>query len=274
MKSILDALREGRLIELPDNNKENVLKYLASLIEAIPDLQAGTDVEGAVLARERSANTGIGMGWACPHGRHSGEGELVCAVGWSPSGIQYGSPDGKPVHLVVMHYVPDAQKNVYLKEISGLVKVIKGNEGKKEVEKVSDLMGVRNLLLDLIADALEAEVPEAKARMIRLEAKQASVTSVPEIAVSADLLSSLHFIPLSILIIPGNRPIILSQDQEVVSLLENSVELAGSLTEKTPFSYKGYRILPRSVTAYQPNRFFYDCLAIRISNSNRKDSEK
>ena len=42
-------------------------------------------------------------------------------------------------------------------------------------------MEVRNLLLDLIADALEAEVPEAKARMIRLEAKQAAVISAPEV---------------------------------------------------------------------------------------------
>ena len=274
MKSILDALQEGRLIELPDNNKESVLKYLASLIEAIPDIQAGTDVEGAILARERAENTGIGMGWACPHGRHPSEGELVCAVGWSPGGIQYGSPDDKPVHLVVMHYVPDVQKNVYLKEISGLVKVIKKNEGKKEVEKVSNLMEVRNLLLDLIADALETEVPEAKARMIRLEARQAAVISAPEVAVSADLLSSLSFIPLSILVVPGSKPVVLSQDQEVVSLLETSGELGTSLAEKTPFSYKGYSILPRSVSAYQPNRFLYDCLAIRISSPNQRQSGK
>ena len=272
MKSILDALQEGRLIELPDHHKEHALKYLASLIEAIPDIRAGTDVEGAVLTRERTANTGIGMGWACPHGRNSGEGELVCAVGWSPTGIDYGSPDEKPVHLVVMHYVPDVQKNVYLKEISGLVKVIKKNEGKKEVEKARDLMEVRNLLLDLMADALEAEVPEAKARMIRLEAKQAAAISAPEVALSADLLSSLSFIPLSVLLIPGSRPIILSQDLEVVSALENSAELGSSLAEKTPFSYKGYSILPRSVTAYPPNRFLYDCLAIRISNPNQRQS--
>jgi len=270
MKSLLDALQEGRLIELPDNNKEIVLKYLASLIEAIPDIQAGTDVEGAVLSRERAANTGIGTGWACPHGRHPGEGELVCAVGWSPGGIQYGSPDDKPVHLVVMHYVPDIQKNIYLKEISGLVKVIKKNEGRRQVEKARDLMEVRNLLLDLIADALEGEVPEAKARMIRLEAKQAAVISAPEMAVSADLLSSLTFIPVSVLVVPGSKPVVLSQDQEVVSLLETSGELGTSLAGKAPFSYKGYRILPRSVSAYQPNRFLYDCLAIKISNPTQK----
>lgn len=271
MKSILDALQEGRLIELPDNHKEHVLRYLASLIEAIPDIQAGMDVEGAVLARERTGNTGIGMGWACPHGRHPGEGQLVCAVGWSPAGIQYDSPDGKPVHLVIMHYVPDMQKNVYLKEISGLVTAIKKNEGKIEVDKASDLMGIRNLLLDLIADALESEVPEAKARMIRLEAKQAAA---PELAVSAELLSSLSFIPLSILVIPESTPIILSQDQELVSLLESPGEWASSLAEKIPFTYKGFRILPRSVTAYQPNRFVYDCLAIRMSNPNRGQSGK
>jgi len=174
----------------------------------------------------------------------------------------------------VMHYVPDVQKNVYLKEISGLVQVIKKNEGKKEVEKARDLMEVRNLLLDLIADALETEVPEAKARMIRLEAKQAAVISAPEVAVSADLLSSLSFIPLSILVVPGSKPIVLSQDQEVVSLLETSGELGTSLAEKAPFSYKGYSILPRSVSAYQPNRFLYDCLAIRISNPNQRQSAK
>ncbi len=266
MKSILDALQEGRLIELPDNHKESALKYLASLIEAIPDLKAGSDVEGAVLTRERASNTAIGRGWACPHGRSAGEGELVCAVGWSPTGIPYGAPDGKPVHLIVMHYVPDVQKNVYLKEISGLVQVIKKNEGKKEVEKARDLMEIRNLLLDLIADALEAEVPEAKARMIRLEAKQAAVLPAPEVAVSAELLSSLSFVPLSILVIPGYKPIVLSQDQEIVSFLESALDLATLLAEKTPFSYKGYRILPRSVTAYQPNRFLYDCLAIKIRN--------
>jgi hypothetical protein len=165
-----------------------------------------------------------------------------------------------------MHYVPDVQKNFYLKEISGLVQVIKKNEGKKEVEKARDLMEIRNLLLDLIADALEAEVPEAKARMIRLEAKQAAIVPAPEVAVSAELLSSLSFVPLSILVIPGYKPIVLSQDQEIVSFLESALDLATLLAEKTPFSYKGYRILPRSVTAYQPNRFLYDCLAIKIKN--------
>ena len=41
MKSLLTALQEGRLIELPDNNKNKALDYLATLIEAIPDIGFG-----------------------------------------------------------------------------------------------------------------------------------------------------------------------------------------------------------------------------------------
>ena len=48
MKSLLTALQEGRLIELPDNTKDRALQYLATLLEAVPDLKPGTDIAGAV----------------------------------------------------------------------------------------------------------------------------------------------------------------------------------------------------------------------------------
>ena len=49
MKNLLNALQEGRFVELPETNKEKALNYLATLIEAMPDLTPGTDVAGAVL---------------------------------------------------------------------------------------------------------------------------------------------------------------------------------------------------------------------------------
>jgi PTS system nitrogen regulatory IIA component len=94
MDTLLDALQEGRLIELPDNNKDDALQFLAHVMEAIPSLPAGTDVVELVMARERSANSTLGKGWACPHARVSFEEDLLCVVGWSPQGIDYGAPDG------------------------------------------------------------------------------------------------------------------------------------------------------------------------------------
>src|SRR5271169_6696236 len=172
MKNLLNALQEGRFVELPETNKEKALNYLANLIEAMPDITPGTDVAGAVLTRESQFNTSIGSGWACPHMRTAHEGDMICAAGWSPTGIDYGAGDGKPVYFVVMYFVPDSQKHVYLKEISGLARAIQGKAGEQDISKFQDLAQARDWILDLVSTALESQMSDAKARMIHLEAKQ------------------------------------------------------------------------------------------------------
>src|SRR5208283_3168098 len=236
MKSLLDALQEGRLIELPEIDKGKILNLLATLIEAIPDFRGGFDFAGAVATRETAANTGIGLGWACPHGRVSGEGDLFCAIGWSPTGIDYGAPDGKPVHIVVMHYIPDSQKNVYLREIAGLAKAIKGNPALGELAGLKDLSEVRHRLIDLLTAAVDSALPDVKARMIQLEAKQA-VSALLE-PMPADL--QLSLIPLSVVVVPGSRPFILAQDKELISRLESGPDVAVALGTRVPFEHAGY----------------------------------
>lgn len=41
MDSILDALQEGRLFELPENDKNHALQFLAHIIEAFPQIPTG-----------------------------------------------------------------------------------------------------------------------------------------------------------------------------------------------------------------------------------------
>jgi len=268
MKSLLDALQEGRLIELPESDKAKSLQYLGTLIEAIPDFRTGLDFNGAVMGREAAANTGIGLGWACPHGRVSGEGDLLCAIGWSPTGIDYGGPDGVPVHIVVMHYIPDSQRNVYLREISMLAKAIKNNPALSEVSHAADLGHVRHHLIDLLTAAVDSAVPDAKARMIQLEAKQA-VSSLAQ-TLPSDVLSALDLVALSVVIMPGARPIVLTQERELAGHLEGAGDLAGPLAAGVPFDHAGFRIITRSVAGYQPDRLLYDCLAVKLAPDRKK----
>ena len=162
MKSLLNALQEGRLLELPDADKGKALEYLANVIEAVPDLSGVGQVHESVMARESSQNTGLGLGVACPHVRASGEGELFCAVGWSPIGIDYGSSDGKKVHLVVMYYIPDSQKSIYLREISALAGAIHREGGISAIASAEDIATVRERLLDWVLVAIEANIPESQ----------------------------------------------------------------------------------------------------------------
>jgi nitrogen PTS system EIIA component len=172
------------------------------------------------------------------------------------------------VRVVVMHYIPDSQKNVYLREISGLAKAIKSNPALGELSALKDLAEVRHRLIDLLTAAVGSALPDVKARMIQLEAKQA-VSALVE-TMPADMLAALSLVPLSIVIVPGARPVILSQDKEMVSLVEASPDIAGPLALRVPFDQSGYRIITRSISTYQPDRLVYDCIAVRLPAAARK----
>jgi mannitol/fructose-specific phosphotransferase system IIA component (Ntr-type) len=276
MKNLLHALQEGRFVELPETNKEKALNYLANLIEAMPDLRPGTDVAGAVMAREAQFNTAIGMGWACPHMRSSADGDMICAAGWSPHGIDYGAPDQKPVHFVIMYYVPDSQKHVYLKEISSLAKAIQHNQKDQDISKMQTLAEARDWVLDLVSTALETQVSEAKARMIHLEARQAVATCVTDASAVAAWPLPAVVVPLSILVAPGLKAVVLAQDQDTINRLESAAagDLETALAKQAPFELGGYRILFRSVAGYQSRRLLYDCLAVKLSANGALPADK
>jgi mannitol/fructose-specific phosphotransferase system IIA component (Ntr-type) len=260
MKSLLNALQEGRLIELPDTDKDKALAFLAHLIEAVPDLAGSPELAEEMIKRERECNTGIGSGVACPHVRATGGGELLCAVGWTPTGIDYGASDGKKVHLVVMYYIPDAQKNVYLKEISALAGAIRREDGIQPIAKAEDIATVRERLLDWVQTAIDANIPEAKARMIRLEARQAAVDAGAA-APASSATTSLQLQPALFLIGDG-RTLALCADAALGDALEKDAEVAGLVRQKVQFERAGWRFVVRGATAYGA-RTLYDYLAVR-----------
>lgn len=257
MKSLLTALREGRLIELPDTDKGKSLEYLANLIEAVPDLPSVPELYEAMMARERAMNTGIGMGVACPHVRAAGIGELVCAVGWSPPGIDYGAPDGKKVHLVVMYYIPESQKNVYLKEISSLAAAVRREGDIRPLAGAEDIATVRERLLDWVSAAVEANIPEAKARMIRLEARQAAAEVAPLAA------GPLHVAEALFVLSEGQKPVVLCQQPDLTAALEKEEDLVNLLQQRGQFERAGYRLVFHSFTQYQNGRTLQEYWAVK-----------
>jgi mannitol/fructose-specific phosphotransferase system IIA component (Ntr-type) len=271
MRSILTALQEGRLFELPECNKAKALEFLARILDANPDIEVGTDTIEEIKHREQECNTGIGMGVGVPHVRaRREEGELFCAIGWSTQGIEYGAGDDKAVHLVVMYYIPGAQKNVYLKEISSLVKAIRKAGGMEQIAHAADLNEVRNLLLDFVSSVSGEAGPEAVARMIKLEVRQAQAPQpvpVPVVAVPPELAAicvrkgpRVH--TLSVLITPSQPTIVLSQEQELSLALEKTPSLAHSLAEGLVIQVNGHQVYTTSVTAYAQGRILYQCVAL------------
>jgi mannitol/fructose-specific phosphotransferase system IIA component (Ntr-type) len=259
MDTLLDALQEGRLIELPDNDKNHALQFLAHILEAIPSVPAGTDVVGLVMAREASITTAIGKGWACPHARVPFEEDLMCVVGWSPTGIDYGAPDGVPVSVVAMYLVPSNQRNHYLREISILAKALDAYVASEKWRSTGKLNEVRDDILDLITSSKETIGPDTRARMIQLQVRGA-VEVVP-----APDLSGLVIEPVTLVTTPGMKCVVLAQNPALVESLDSSPGLIDALVAHGIYENGGWRVLKRGTTVYQADRVVYDCLAIRVS---------
>jgi PTS system nitrogen regulatory IIA component len=262
LHTILQALEDGRVIELPDNDKKDAFEVLASLLEAVPSVPAGTDIVGAVLSRESSSNTAIGSGWACPHAPVTFDCELLCSIGWSPQGIDY-KPGEPLVRLIIMFLVPDNQRSRYLKEVSTLVKVIGQHAECKELEKIEDLNAARLLLLDMAHFAMEGAGPDTLARMIQLKTRAAVTPAiVPELA-------NMVIEPLMIIAGPGLKTVVLTQNRELADLTRDDETLAAALADKSWHELKGWRILRRSSTNYQGDRIVYDCFAIQPAREDK-----
>jgi mannitol/fructose-specific phosphotransferase system IIA component (Ntr-type) len=268
MRSILTALQEGRLFELPETGKARALEFLARILDANPDIEVGSDTIEESQKREQECNTGIGMGVAVPHVRaRREEGELFCAIGWSSQGIAYDAPDGRNVHLVVMYYIPGAQKNVYLKEISGLVKAIRKTGGIEPIAHAPDLNAVRNLLLDWVSAVLGDTGPEAVARMIKLEVKQAQTGALPAAPAAAEAVAMAgrrvsRVTAFSVLIAPPNGVIVLAKDADWVATLEKEAGLAEGLSGNTIVTAAGRQLFVTGSTSYPGGRVLYECVAI------------
>ena len=260
MKSLINALQEGRLIELPACDKDKALEYLAILIEAVPGIPPGTDIVKAVKEREATANTALGMGLACPHVRAGDDGELLCAVGWSPSGVDYNSPDGSKVHLLIMYYIPSSQKGSYLKEVSGIAKAVKDSGELVMLSTAKDLQEVRGQLLDWVELAIDKAVPDTRARMIKIEERRAKVESI-----SAGQPQALSIIPFSIVIDTSGHALILASEQELVDKFESPQELQRiiALSSTQEFDIDKFRIRILLNSGYLKGRSLLNCVAVR-----------
>lgn len=259
MDTLLDALQEGRLIELPDNNKDDALQVLAHILEAIPYIPTGTDIVGPAMAKETSTNTALGKGWACLHVRVPFEGDLVCVVGWSPQGIDYGAPDGIAVSIIVMYVVPENQRNHYIREVSILARALTGYSGAEKLRSIIELNDVREHLLDLISTTKEAVGQDARARMIQLQARP-SVEALP-----APDLSNLILEAVTLVAGPNMKPVVLAQNVGLVQSLDAASRLIEDISTRGVFQDGGWRVIKRGAVTYQGERVVYDCLAISLA---------
>ncbi|HLA84705.1 MAG TPA: PTS sugar transporter subunit IIA [Thermoguttaceae bacterium] len=116
-EEIRSLVRESIIPKLKATTKEEAVREIVAQlasVEAIPTADE-EDVVQAILKREELGSTGIGGGIAVPHAVHSSVDGLVGTTAFSPNGVDFNSPDGKPVHRLFLFLIPVNRPSEHLR---------------------------------------------------------------------------------------------------------------------------------------------------------------
>jgi len=89
--------------------------------ERVEDLEK---VRSAVLEREKIMSTGVGKGFAIPHGKTNAVNEIIGAFGRIDEGIDYDSLDGNSVQLIFLLVGKDNLISTHIKLLSRISRLM------------------------------------------------------------------------------------------------------------------------------------------------------
>ncbi len=133
---VLDLLSTNYIIpEINANSKEDVINELINLFkddQRVIDLEK---VREAVLEREKIMSTGVGKGFAIPHGKTNAVNDILAAFGKSNQPIEYDSLDGHPVYLVFLLVGKDNLVSKHIKLLSRISRMMNKDEFRDKLMK-------------------------------------------------------------------------------------------------------------------------------------------
>ena len=111
-----------------EERKEAILWELVELLERSGKVVNANKLFIDLRNRERKATTGIGEGLAIPHVRTIQAREFVVALGRSTPGIDFGSIDGRRVHIFLAIVSPPYEDKAYLKVYQRVGRMFAGTD--------------------------------------------------------------------------------------------------------------------------------------------------
>ncbi|MDD5529821.1 MAG: PTS sugar transporter subunit IIA [bacterium] len=151
--------------KLQQKEKSKVIKELTDTLVKTGFLTNPEDFIKAIETREQLETTGIGDGIAIPHARITGVKVLKVAIGISPEGIDYGSLDDKPVHIIFMIAAPEDVGKTYLQAVAKVSRLLKSNTIRQALIKANSPEKIMDIIREfdnILPETLEVQTQGGK----------------------------------------------------------------------------------------------------------------
>ncbi len=146
LKEILRA--ENISTNLSSKNKADAISELVDILYSSDPSFDKEAVKQALMMRELKGSTGIGNHIAIPHAKVDGINEIMMSVGFSKSGIDFESIDGKPVHLIFCIVLPqNIDPKVHLELLREIVSKYENTDVTELASSISSPADLYNFLV-------------------------------------------------------------------------------------------------------------------------------
>lgn len=143
---ISDILTEETVkTALPGDSKDDILDAMIDLIATSPKVLDKAKVREAIFEREKIMSTGVGNGFAIPHGKTDAVSDIVAGFAVTASPIDYQSLDEKPVQLVFLLVGKDSMVGPHIKLLSRISRLMNKEDFRKRLLKVKTSKELLNM---------------------------------------------------------------------------------------------------------------------------------
>ncbi|HVN49158.1 MAG TPA: PTS sugar transporter subunit IIA [Bacteroidota bacterium] len=143
---ITDILNESVIrTNLPGATKEEVINALIELAATQKQVTDKERVRTAIFEREKIMSTGVGSGFAIPHGKTDAVSDIVAAFAVTAHAIDYQSLDDQPVRLVFLLVGRDNMVGPHIKLLSRISRLMNKEDFRKkllEAETPKDVLEI------------------------------------------------------------------------------------------------------------------------------------
>jgi len=141
---ISDILTENMVVlGLVGDSKEEIIDSMIDVVSTSPRVIDKDKVRDAILEREKIMSTGVGNGFAIPHGKTDAVSDIVAAFAVTAKPIDYHSLDEKPVRLVFLLVGKDNMVGPHIKLLSRISRLMNKEEFRK---RLLDLKSSKEIL--------------------------------------------------------------------------------------------------------------------------------
>ena len=146
---IVDILSEDLVIpSVRATDRDAVLgEVVRHVVGVRPEVDRDTALR-VLVDRERIGSTGIGQGFAIPHGKLPQIKSLIACFARSAEGVQFASLVGKPVHLFLMLLAPEGQSGIHIKALSRCSRLFKDPQFRGRLMVPSDAHGLYSIIVE------------------------------------------------------------------------------------------------------------------------------